>query len=328
MSANPLSNPSPFTTNTKFNRIYRCTIQPGPITIGAVPIAFNNIVVSLPFTIEFDITRNSLSSANTCQIRIYNLGKTNRNQILFNAFNVGTFNTVTLEAGYAPVSINATEGAALVAAGAPIPSLTTIFYGNITEAWSVREGVNFITQIECYDGGFAYQSGDVNTSFVAGTPNQVVVQSLMALVPKTTFGACSIFPGIIQKEEAYQGNAIQILDRITGGAFFIDKGKTYVLKSSDFVLRPGPVQIIDADTGLLNTPVLEQTMMRFETLFNPAIDVGSLVEVISITYPQLTGTWIVRSVKHRGTISPVISGTLITTADFLYIQAPTPVPGT
>ena len=89
--------------------------------------------------------------------------------------------------------------------------------------------------------------------------------------------------------------------------------------------RPGPITIINADTGLLNTPVIEQTMLRFEMLFEPSLDVGSLVSVISLTYPQINGLYNVVGVHHQGIISPVVSGTLITTVELFYNTLPTPV---
>ena len=188
--------------NSKFGRNYELAIQ----NAGPLPL-----LVTLPFTIEIDITRHSLSSANTCNIKIYNLSALNRNNLLFNAYNYGTFRLVQLKAGYGS-------------------SLTNIFTGNIFEAWSVREKVNFITNINCYDGGFAFVNGDININFLAGTPRQTVIETIMNLVPNVTFGAAGLFSGVLMKDESYSGNPAQILYEMTGGAFFIDKGKSYVLK--------------------------------------------------------------------------------------------------
>ena len=84
---------------------------------------FNTVIIGLPFTIEFDITRTTLSSVNVCQIRIYNLALDTRNLLRFNAYDNTTFKYVRLRAGYGN-------------------NLATVFTGSITQAWSVREGVN------------------------------------------------------------------------------------------------------------------------------------------------------------------------------------------
>ena len=49
----------------KFGRNYLLTVQ------DDVGVLLST--VTLPITIEFDITRNTLASANVCQIRLYNL---------------------------------------------------------------------------------------------------------------------------------------------------------------------------------------------------------------------------------------------------------------
>ncbi len=56
----------------KYNRNYELYIEKS-----------NNetLKITLPFTVEFEIHRNSFSSANVCQIRVYNLAPNNRNQI-------------------------------------------------------------------------------------------------------------------------------------------------------------------------------------------------------------------------------------------------------
>src|ERR1017187_1050595 len=96
----------------KFGRNYILTVE-----------TQNNdlLIIQPPFTVEFDITRNTLTSANVCSIRIYNLSQNNRNKIRFNIMDTGDFRSVQLQAGYGT-------------------NLPIIFSGNITQAWSVREG--------------------------------------------------------------------------------------------------------------------------------------------------------------------------------------------
>lgn len=283
----------------KFGRNYELSVQ-----------ASNGqtINITLPFTIELDITRHTLASSNVCQIRVYNLSKINRSLIGYNAFNVKQLRTITLKAGYGN-------------------NLSTIFNGNITQAWSVREGTNFITQIECYDGGFASVNSDLNITFPAGTPIKVALTQIMSTLPGVAFGAVGNFTGVFAQAKTFSGNAIEILRQLTGEAFFIDHGKAYALKNEEYIQELGPIVIIDASTGLLNTPVLEQTTIRFDMLFEPALNAGTIASLISLTNPLLTGIYKVTAVKHRGTISPVISGNLITTGEFINNKENVPVLG-
>lgn len=296
----------------KLGRVYQVFIQ---------AIDGSMITVTQPVTIEFDITRNNLTSMNVCQIRLYNLAPERRNQLRFNGFNQGLYKTISLRAGYS------TSGGSTTASNVASTlntSLPAIFTGNISQASSVREGQDFITQIESFDGGFGFVNGDVNVSYPAGTPRQFVIEDLMSKIPNVTFGAAGIFPDVLMKKETYTGNPCQILYEMTGGAFFIDHERAYALKSSDFAPKASGPIIINADTGLLNTPMLEQSTITFEMIFEPTLDVGGLIILESLTYPEANGSYILNSVKHRGTISGAVSGNLTTTAQFYKTVAPIP----
>lgn len=275
----------------------------------------DTLIITPPFTLELDITRNTLSSANICQIRLYNLSAVHRNQIYFNIFDQSDFRQIILKAGYGETN------------------LSTIFTGNISQAWSYREHVDFITQIECYDGGFAYVNGKVNITFPAKTPLITVIRTLMGFLPQTEIGAIGAFSGVLSRSNTYSGNAAQILTELTGGAFFIDNGKAYALQTTDYLAAVGtptqslPVIFVNDQTGLLNTPIREQSMYRFEMLFEPTLNVGGLVQVDSFTNPFVDGTYKITAVKHRGIISPVVSGDLITSGEFFFSRELTPAFG-
>lgn len=287
----------------KFGRNYELAIQ----TING-----GLLTVTLPFTMRMDITRKTLASANVCQVILYNLSEFNRNEIHFNSFNQSLYRSITVRAGYGT-------------------SLTEVFTGNISQAWSVREGVDFITQIECFDAGFAYVNGDVNLSFVAGTPERVVIAALMKALPNVTIGAIGSFDRPLPRGNTYSGNPAQLLAEITGGAFFIDNGKAYALKSDEYVAQvttqSQPVTIINDASGLLGTPVQEQTIVRFDMLFEPSLNIGRLVSIASITNPDVNGLYRLTSVKHRGIISSSVGGELITSAEFVKNKENIPVVG-
>lgn len=290
----------------KLNRGYILTLSGDTFTTP--------LVIQLPFTVEFDITRNTLTSANVCQIRVYNLNVKNRNLIRKNAtsYSYPVIN-VTLQAGY----------------GNNFP---VIFSGNISQAWSVREGVNFITQMECYDGGFAFITAQTNITIPRGTPYQTVIANLIQSLPNVTIGAIGSYPGVAPKQVTYTGNTIDILNQITGGGFFIDKGVGNSLGNSEYTIGVGAPFLINASTGLLNTPVLEQNIVRFDMMFEPSLNIGSGVQLNSSTFnnldaapPNFNGFYKITSIKHRGMISETVCGEAITTAEFFSLQTQTPV---
>lgn len=281
----------------KFGRNYELRVQ---TEIGTT------LTIKLPFTVEFDITRNTLTSANVCQIRIYNLSQKNRNLLRYNASNYGQFRRVSLKAGYGT-------------------NLADIFVGNVSQAWSVREGTNFITQIESYDGGFAFNNGQASMQFPAGTPQQTIITSLAATLPETKVGAIGNYPGAITRGNSYSGNTTSILTELTGGGFFIDNGKANALGTDEYILGAGTL-LINAKSGLLGTPVLEQSIARFDMLFEPSLNVGRRIKLESLSDVNFDGYYKVTAVKHRGMISESVAGSVITTGEFYFSKLLTGVP--
>lgn len=284
----------------KFGRAYKLEVQ---TQNGSL------LTIELPFTIEFDIIRNTLTSANVCQIRIYNLSQINRNQIRFNISNYGEFRLVRLSAGYGD-------------------RLVKIFEGNISQAWSVREGVNFITQIESYDGGFAFNNGVANRQYGAGTPLKAVLTDIATSgLPNVKPGAIGDYPGTLTRDNSYSGNSASILSEVSGGGFFVDSSKWYILGSNEYIGDQSPL-VINSQSGLLGTPVLEQTIVRFDMLFEPSLNVGRRATLTSLTESNFDGDYKITAVKHRGMISESVSGSVITTGEFFYskiLQGVTPL---
>lgn len=275
----------------------------------------SQLTVAPPFTMEFDITRNTLSSANVCQIRLYNLGANTRNLLRFDWTSIRVFSFIQLLAGYGS-------------------NLSVIFTGNITQASSVRDGVNFITTIECFDGGYAFVNASLTGNqgqFPAGTPYQTVYETLISYLPHVSLGAISPnyvqdsggAPYLTSRANSYTGNPASILAEISNGGFFIDNGKAYVL-GNNYVLQNAFNQI-DASSGLIGTPTREQYKINADMIFEPRVQVGQQVSLVTTTADligptntaqSINGNYKVVGVKHRGIISPVVSGDAITSVEF------------
>ena len=208
-----------------------------------------------------------------------------------------TYRSVQLQAGYGT-------------------NLPIIFSGNITQAWSVREGVNFITSIESFDGGFAFANGQTNTQFPSGTAFQTVVSNLASSLPGTTLGAVGNYPGSLSRGCSFSGNTANILRDITGGGFFIDNGKAHCLNDSECL--DGEMVLINSASGLLGTPVRETTVLTFDMIFEPRLVVGQQIQLDSSTGANFNGFYKIISLKHRGMISEAVCGDAITTVGMWY----------
>lgn len=281
----------------KFNRNYDLLVQKKDGT---------TLSVQRPFTVEFDIHRNSLSSANVAQFRIFNLAPNTRDQVRKDRIDFGDQRTITFQAGYGK-------------------NLPLAFTGNITQSWSVREGVNMITQIECFDGGFAYINAITDQSFPSGTPQSSIVSSLVDNLKKYGVqpGAIGNYEGQISRGNVVSGSTTDNLKEITGGGFFIDNGKANCLRENECL--ESELIVINAKSGLLNTPVIEELYITLDILFEPSVKVGQLVAIESLTESRFNGLHKVLGIKHRGVISDAVSGTAITSLTLLpgfYSQVP------
>ncbi len=265
------------------------------------------ITVEPPFTVEFDITRDYYASANTAQIRIYNLSEKTRNKIRKDVSTYDNFRSIVFKAGYGT-------------------NLPIVLKGNITQAWSQREGVDSITTIQCFDAGFAFVNGNTEQQFISGTPQKQIITDLVKSLGTydVKVGAIGDIKGNITRGNTYSGNTTNILKELTGGGFFIDNGVAHVIGDDEYI--EGDTLVISPASGLLGTPLLEQTIVHVDMLFESRIKLCQRVQLQSLTGSrgsalganELTqkdlkdGFYRVISIHHRGMISESICGDAVT----------------
>lgn len=271
----------------KYNRNYEVFIQQQNS---------KDLRIGLPFSLEFEIFRNSYSSANVASFRFYNLAPNTRAQIRKEGRDYGSIRSMSFQAGYGD-------------------KLSLGFVGNISQAWSTREGSNVITQIESYDGGYAYVNAAIDTQFPKGTNRTTIIQAVMKSLPGIKTGAIGDTSGSISRGNSVTGNSMEQLTQLTGGNAFIDNGTVHVLGETECL--EGPVILINSATGMLGTPVRENTYVTVETLFEPTLQIGRQVRIESATAEHFTGLYRVIAVRHKGTISESVSGSATSSVTLL-----------
>lgn len=283
----------------KLGRAYTLRIQTGDTVFGGPD---NVLSIELPTTIEFDIDRNFLGGgANGASFRIYNLSATHRAALRVDVDNYQEFRAVQLFAGYGD-------------------NLYEIFSGNVSRASSIREGTNFITTVECLDAGFAYTNGYYSATVPAGTPlSQQFQQMIQQGLPNVSVGAIGNFPTKNLTASSYSKPTVEILSELSGKKFFIDKGKAHLLNDNEYIA--GEVLLVTPQTGLLQTPQLEEFNLHLDLIFEPRLNVGYLIQIQSLSTDkknQINKLWRVNSVKHRGMISSAVCGEVITSISVNY----------
>ncbi len=263
------------------------------------------LTIEPPFTLELDVVRNILSSANFGTVRVKSLNEANRTRLRKNVYDDDINRQLILRAGYEK-------------------NLPIVFAGTVKQAWSWRESgaTEFTTQLDCFDGGFAFLNGITSQNFPAGTNTQDLYINLLRNLPGVTPGYIGEFDGKLLRGNVYNGTTAEILAELTGGAFFIDKQKAHILKDNEYI--PGQVLKINAASGLLGTPLREDNIVYLDMVFEPMAQVGQLAEIESTESSTFAGTYKIISVKHRGVISESISGQLVTSVGLFYPSQPVP----
>jgi hypothetical protein len=255
-----------------------------------------SIEIKRPFTIDFEIVRNYLSSGCNSRITIFNLGENSRSQIRKDQYEYALYKSVSLNAGYGN-------------------DLSTLFIGQVDQAWSVRQGVEYSTVIEAHDTGQTPQLADVSTSYKAGTSNRSIILDLISKLEQYGIqpGAIGNIDGKLTRGAAYSGNAIDILRDLTGGSFFIDAGRANVIFNDEFI--DGGEFLISPETGLIGTPVQQGFKTTLDMLLEPKLFIGRKIRIEIDTEKNFNGSYKVIALKHKAIISDAVGGPAVTTLE-------------
>lgn len=274
----------------KFGRTYELSIELDEKT-------HDTIVIRPPLTISFDIVRSTLSSVNTGTISIYNLKEDTRKRIYQDRFDTTTYRRVILKAGY----------------GKDMP---TIFRGNLRMAQSQRHGVNYITELDSWDG-YGIINGFTSRTWPAGTDQKTILSDIIKDMPNVLLGKIGDFPGKSYRGTSQIGSSWALIPGIAGddAQAFVDNEQANILNLNEALT--GDIQVIDASTGLLGTPKRNDALIEVKMLFEPRLIVGQILELRS-RETVYNGQYKVIGFAHTGTISGAVGGECITTVQ-LYI---------
>lgn len=282
----------------KLGRKGKLSVEVNPDARG---VTQSTLTIPEDLTIEFEVTRQSLSSSQEASFRIIGLGEETRDLINKDPYALTEFRAIQFRAGYDSF---------------PLP---LVFNGFVRKATSYRRSgqVGAITEINAYDGGLAMVNGWTAQTISAGSTLSNVLRRLADSLPHLS--AKSIigdFANVNTRGKVLFGNTWSIIVEESGNLATIDNGQVKILQPNEALQSLIPV--IDSDSGLLGSPRRTPTMLEFDMIFEPRLTIGQVVELRSSFNRLYNGTYKVMGFTHRGTIGPTVSGDCISSVSLFF----------
>jgi len=260
--------------------------------------AQNHVTIPPDFTVEFEIVRQFQASSQTGTFKIYNLGEKTRNLLQKDKYATTERRLIQFRAGYDTF-------------------LPLVFNGQVSTAYSYRNGVNFITEIEAWDGGFSTLNGFSSITVSSDTPTSQVLANLGKSLPATSGNPIvGNFPRVSKRGRVLFGNTWGIIVQESENLATIDNGQVKILNNNEAIESTIPV--VNADSGLLGSPRRSATNIEFDMIFEPRLTVGQILQLESATNRLYSGTYKVTGFTHKGIISPSVSGDCISKVNLFY----------
>lgn len=239
-------------------------------------LTIGDMLIVPPINVAFSADKSIEGGIGKLNVTVYNLNKSHRMQLEKDAE----------DQKYIPLQFKAGF----------IGQINTFFIGNVHTGRNYRNGADIITELECLDGGFDYLN-----SFTAKTvtTSEEALTALLDDMPHIERGKIKPLKDII-RPKVMLGPSVELLDSFLneGDNWFIDGERLHILAENETVSETAPV--ISPQTGLLETPEREQTLVTVKTLFNPAILIGGPFELRSEIAPYMNGLYKVKTLNASG----------------------------
>ena len=182
---------------------------------------------------------------------------------------------------------------------------TGIFAGDIVNAWAVYENQpEVFLYVHANSDYLARITPADPTSYKGQVDVATVMAQLVAHASETTNpGLTFINNGVdVQLQGIYlvgsDSEKMMALKRAAGIEHYWNNNVVTICPGGVALTTP-VVPVVSAQTGLRGYPTSDGQGVTFRTLFNPAIEQGKPVLIVSPDVPKAEGTWKVISVNHN-----------------------------
>jgi hypothetical protein len=233
--------------------------------------------ISDQYAIEFKIVRNANPGANTGVFKITNMdGKTEHKD----RYKTDQWRGIEFRAGY--------EG-----------MVNPVFIGNISEITQSRSGVDYITEITAYEGGY-----DMVNAFTSGVCGEETFGGLIGRIANDLKRTKRLVMGrrdepLERRATTLFGNTWDMLMEYTDGRCFIDNERLVILGENEAI--EGDISAISNSMGILKGfPKYVDDLVEFEMLLESGLVVGQAVSIEDLADGKAdSDKYIVNAIEHN-----------------------------
>lgn len=246
------------------------------LTVG---VGSQAVIIRPPFRISFSVDKSVEVGLNKAKIRVWGLSQATRLKLIKDEWSQDYF-PIELQIGYQD-------------------KLELLFRGSVRKGEFNREGADFISTMDCFDGGVDVVNGFTNT--VATTKKDVILSALGDM-PNTTLGKVSKEGDLVRPRVMIGNSSSLIAGQLEEGEeFFIDNEQLFVIKRDE--VRSTYAPLVTARTGLLDTPTVTKGKVAFNTMMNPTLKIAGLCKVESKYNPEVNGVYRIEQMNYAGDYS-------------------------
>lgn len=274
------------------------------------------ILIGDPLTIEFNYYKNITGQLNQASLKIYNLNQDTKHQIEFDRFLTQNANSVS-------GSINAPNQLYLpctLSVGFGTSSLGVVFSGNMQKAYSTKQHVDTITQIDLVDGMYSVNNSFTNYTIDSPVTTREVITLLTGSMKNVQQGYISGLPNVQLPFFSFNGRIFDKLRKLSNGNgnsdstcadCFIDNGKLNILATNEAFTDNGIQEF--TDNSILGAPRATGQYIEFDIVFNPQLRLGQIIQLNTRMNAFVSGQYKIVGLTGQCTLGNSKIGSNITT---------------
>jgi len=229
--------------------------------------------------VKFKIKHTHDKKPNHATFSIYNLNPTHRNLITQKQYT-----KVALLVGYGTLD-----------------DCRLLYAGQISKPKTLREDMDFVTELECDDGATDYRNAFMSVTLSAGSTHGDIIEQCLKTMPNVQPGVIGVDSDVtLTRGRVCYGSTRSVIGQIANhhdADWSIQNGRLIILKAD--YCQPGEAAVISQKTGMIKSPRVTNGGMEVSCLLNPMIQVGGLIRIDSIV-DDYDGDYKVTTIESNG----------------------------